>query len=457
MESKKVEKEVIPFVPIYQNVDFPKNLRKLTTKEKLYFSVIRSQYGVLFLQSKPGVGKSAISKSIAKKMDLQYIDIRLSMADETDMQFPNLTFMEELNTHVIEHAIPEWAVLANERPTLIHFEELNRAPLAVRNAALQILLERAIGPKFKFNDNVYMMSSGNLGEDDSTDVEEFDSALNNRLIHIAHDLTIKEWIDWGTNIIHPDIISFITFYENNFYVQPNDNSNAYATARSWQMLSEYVIANFGGGPKIDESKTVVDIKSKTTHKNSLGKTIKGKVTKREFFKDSDGNVIMYKDGLKFTEGKDNILTFDPVRNWGDMADYVRMVISVARGIVGDTASVAFIRFLEERTKVSLKDIIADYPKVKKELAKFNRDKYSELLTEAKTAQIDKWKEKEVDNYGEFLKECAQDERVGFMLHLIDHATSTYPNGMSTPQVVRLLKKFPEDLKKIKIINKSNKN
>lgn len=453
MESKKVEQ----FIPFYQKPEFRKNLMKLTEKEKLYFSVIRSQYGVLFLQSKPGVGKSAISKSIANKMGLQYIDIRLSMADETDMQFPNLTYNTELGSHVIEHAIPEWAVLANEKPTLIHFEELNRAPLAVRNAALQILLERAIGPKFKFNENVFMMSSGNLGEDDSTDVEEFDSALNNRLIHIAHDLTIREWAEWGKDTIHPDILSFIQFYEPNFYVAPNDNSNAYATARSWQMLSEYIISNFGGGPKIDESKTVVDTSSKTTHRNSLGENVNGKVTHREFIKDSEGNVIFFKDGLKFTEGKDNILTFDPIRNWGDMTEYVRMVTNVARGIVGDTASLSFIRFLEERTKVSLKDIIKDYSKVKEELYKFNRDKYSELLTEAKTAKINEWSDKEVDNFSEFLVECQDDERVGFELHLIDFANQTFPKGMNTPQVVKLLKKFPEDLKKIKSINRSNSN
>jgi hypothetical protein len=37
------------------------------------------------------------------------------------------------------------------------------------------LLEREIGTAFKFNDNVLMMSSGNLGDEDGTDVEEFDS------------------------------------------------------------------------------------------------------------------------------------------------------------------------------------------------------------------------------------------------------------------------------------------
>jgi hypothetical protein len=41
------------------------------------------------------------------------------------------------------------------------------------------------------------MSSGNLGDEDGTDVEEFDSALNNRLIHINHTLDVQEWLDYA--------------------------------------------------------------------------------------------------------------------------------------------------------------------------------------------------------------------------------------------------------------------
>jgi len=93
----------------------------------------------------------------------------------------------------LKHVVPEWAIKANMKPTLIHFEELNRSTLQVRNAALQLLLEREIGAFFKFNDSVYMMSSGNLGEEDGTDVEEFDQALNNRLIHYTHDMPFPEW------------------------------------------------------------------------------------------------------------------------------------------------------------------------------------------------------------------------------------------------------------------------
>ena len=142
------------------------------------------------------------------------------------------------------YAVPRWAYEANQRPTLIHFEELNRAPQFVRNAALQILLEREIG-EFKFNSNVIMMASGNLGDEDGTDVEEFDSALNNRLIHINHTLAVDEWIgDFATDNCHKLITSFIKAHPEQMY-KTSDNSKAYATPRSWTMLSEFIVCNYG--------------------------------------------------------------------------------------------------------------------------------------------------------------------------------------------------------------------
>jgi hypothetical protein len=458
---------------IVQQPDFIERLKTLTEKEGIYFSVMKSQYGVLFIKSKPGVAKSAIAKEIANKLGLQYVDIRLSMADETDMQFPNLTFDEKLNCHVIESAIPQWAAMANERPTLIHFEELNRAPQAVRNAALQILLERGIGPKYKFNKDVFMMSSGNLGEEDGTDVEEFDSALNNRLIQLNHSLTIQEWFDWGKEkFIHPDISSFIEFYNDYFYKGPTENTQTYASPRSWVMLSEYITQNFGGGPKVDPS----TIETKTNTLTGLEV-----ITKRDFYrhtvylKDSDGNFlkgdkgekvvdttqvggyIHFHDGVKYVPGKTNIILDNLVRNWGEMSEYQNSLAKIVSGVVGDTSGMKFIKFLQSRTRISLKQLIDNYAKCKIELKKFNRDKYSELLTEARSAEINKWNDREVDNFGDFLKDCGADERVGFLLYLIDHAANIYTKGVNTPSVRTLLRKFADDLKRIKSINKDNKN
>jgi len=229
--------------------DLKAKFKLLTPKEKKYFSIMWAKYGVLNITSKPGVAKSAIGKLIARKTGFAYQDIRLSMIDETDVGlYPSVTEVESNGKMVkcLDFVVPRWAIEANKQPTIIHFEELNRASQQVRNAALQILLERQIGTDFVFNDNVLMMSSGNLGDEDGTDVEEFDSALNNRLIHINHTLSVDEWInDFATNNCHKLITSFIKTHPEQMYKDATENTKAYATPRSWTMLSEFIVCNYG--------------------------------------------------------------------------------------------------------------------------------------------------------------------------------------------------------------------
>lgn len=221
-------------------------LGTLTEKEQKYFAIMWAKYGVLFISSKPGVAKSAIGRSIAEKMGFAYLDMRLSMSDESDFKYPYLEdgVFDGKPIKVSGYAVPKWAYEANQRPTVIHFEELNRAPQFVRNAALQILLEREIG-EFKFNDNVIMMASGNLGDEDGTDVEEFDSALNNRLIHIPHTLSVDEWLgDFASTGCHKLITSFIKAHPEQMY-KTSENTKGYATPRSWTMLSKFITENWG--------------------------------------------------------------------------------------------------------------------------------------------------------------------------------------------------------------------
>ena len=217
----------------------------LTPREQLYFRVMWGKSGVLYIQSKPGIAKSAISRSIASKMGYRYMDLRLSMVDETDVGlYPSVDQVDGVKC--LDFVVPRWAVEANKQPTIIHFEELNRASLQVRNAALQILLERQIGINFRFNDNVLMMSSGNIGDEDGTDVEEFDNALNNRLVHVKHTLSPQEWIDnFAKERVHPVVVSYIRAYPDRLYQDPNENTRAYATPRSWTFLSDFIVGNFG--------------------------------------------------------------------------------------------------------------------------------------------------------------------------------------------------------------------
>lgn len=222
-------------------------LGSLTEREALYFRVMWPKSGVLYITSKPGIAKSAISRSIAKKMNFKYLDLRLSQMDETDVGlYPSVSDVNGIKC--LDFVVPRWAIEANKQPTIIHFEELNRASLPVRNAALQILLERQVGSEFKFNDSVLMMSSGNLGDEDGTDVEEFDNALNNRLIHFSHTLGAEEWIEnFAKENVHGLVVSFIKAYPEKLYQNPTENTKAYATPRSWTFLSDFICENFGKG------------------------------------------------------------------------------------------------------------------------------------------------------------------------------------------------------------------
>lgn len=230
----------------------PDNLKEklslLTKRERIYFQVMWAKSGVLYITAKPGVAKSAIARSIAEKMGFRYMDLRLSMVDETDVGlYPNVSEAETGTGKVkcLDFVVPRWAIESNKQPTIIHFEELNRAQQAVRNAALQILLERQIGIDFKFNDNVLMISSGNLGDEDNTDVEEFDSALNNRLIHYKHSLSFDEWCEGFANEkVHRTIVSYLKSHPENLY-KTADGAQAYATPRSWTFMSDFIISNYG--------------------------------------------------------------------------------------------------------------------------------------------------------------------------------------------------------------------
>lgn len=234
-------------------------LAKLSKREKKYWKIIRTNSGVLNLVGKPGLSKTSTLRSIANRLNLMYVDMRLTTKDETDLGcYPRIKEIDGFE--VINYAIPDWAWEANKSKNidspelnkkyngaLIVFEELNRANITMRNAALQILLEKEIGTKFKFKDHVYMAATGNLGADDDTDVEEFDSALKSRLIRVQHDLNMVEWMDeFANENVHKDILYFLK-HNPSFYYPDFKNEDTYTITnpRTLTFLSDYIVKNFG--------------------------------------------------------------------------------------------------------------------------------------------------------------------------------------------------------------------
>lgn len=397
-----------------------KRIKTLTSRELKYFKIMLSKSGVLYITSKPGIAKSAIVKSIADKLGFAFMDIRLSMVDETDVGlYPKegIVTVNGVEYDILKHVVPEWAFLSNEKPTIIFFEELNRSQASVRNAALQILLERSIGFKFHFNDNVLMVASGNMGEEDGTDVEEFDAALNNRLIHVNHDLEIREWVDGFAYFnIHPTITSFI---ENNTeyfykYVEKEGKMQAYATPRSWTFLSDYINTNY---PPVQQ-------------------------------KDKDGNLLFVNRKGKVSteqgEGYEPKMIFAPIEQW------LQDIKENGYSFVGTTIS-RFCRYCEDTIKLSINDILNNFHEVKKDLLTFNRDKHSELLNSLKGMNFFEFTDVQVENIILFLtatrgdknnkvKIISDDESLSYLLYILDdHFLLNDSNAEHEKKVMKFMK------------------
>ena len=216
---------------------------KLTRLEKIYWSMMQAKGAVPMLKGRPGEAKTAILRSIAKKLGMEYIDIRLSQIDEVVVTgFP----ATNEDGRSFSFRVPDWAVKANQSPTIICFEEYNRARLEQRNAAMQIMCEREVGMNHKLNDDVYMCATGNLGEEDGTDVEEIEAAQKGRLATIRHNLTIKDWEDgYATENVHALVLNFVKSNPQYFYKYEGDEVDSYASARTWDYLSMFIKTNFG--------------------------------------------------------------------------------------------------------------------------------------------------------------------------------------------------------------------
>jgi hypothetical protein len=250
-EFSKNKKEFNKFVPSKEALEsLPKPLRIL-------WNFISIQKGVTYIEGQSGVSKTASMYSLADKLGMNLIDFRLPNVDDVDLGlFPSKVKNEQ--GVFMDFVPPLWAYQANQHPTIIMFDELDKADEIKYNAALQIFNERCIGHSFCFNDNVYFVACGNPNGRD------FGSALKNRiakidwnsLFLISKTTIFDYWYDNFAKDNLPEILTLFLKDNLNYFIisqEQIDNLGAtqtYASPRSWTYLGEYIKQNHGMNPII---------------------------------------------------------------------------------------------------------------------------------------------------------------------------------------------------------------
>jgi hypothetical protein len=134
--------------------------------------------------------------------------------------------------------------LADQYDHIVLFlDELNSAPPSVQAAAYQLVLNGRIG-QYKLPDNVRIVAAGNR-ETDRGVTYRMPAPLANRFRHLNMTVDFGDWLTWAlTNEVHQDVVGYLSYAKQDLFdFDPKTSSQAFATPRSWNVVSGMLKVN----------------------------------------------------------------------------------------------------------------------------------------------------------------------------------------------------------------------
>jgi len=194
-----------------------------------------------FIWGNPGVGKSSLVAQIANEKNIEFIDLRLSLLDPTDLR--GIPFFEKEDKKAV-WAKPEFLPDTHSKEFGILFlDEINSAPPTIQAAAYQLVLDRKIG-EYILPKNYSIVAAGNY-ESDRGVTYRMPTPLANRFVHLNFDLDFDSWKLWAyqTNT-DKRIISYLSYKPSDLFMfDPKSNEKSFATPRSWKFVDDILQSN----------------------------------------------------------------------------------------------------------------------------------------------------------------------------------------------------------------------
>lgn len=195
----------------------------------------------ILMKGPTGVGKSHLAKSMAKELDLPFIDVRGSTMDEAKVTgIPDFEVSRELG--VSTFVLPSWFVRSCREPVVLCLDEFNRSMPQVMQAFFQIVLDRTLGNDangmpMMLHPQTRIVAAANFGAE--YDVNEMDPALLRRFWVIDLEPTTADWIDWAVTAgVDAVTIDFIRNHPEHLRVEPGsvESGSVVPTPASWHRL-----------------------------------------------------------------------------------------------------------------------------------------------------------------------------------------------------------------------------
>jgi hypothetical protein len=220
--------------------------------EELYKVACDTTVSVI-VEGDHGIGKSESVYSFAKKNNFHVEPLFLSHQEVADLIGIPTMERDSSNQALTTWSKPIWLHRLEEaakqgKRCVLFLDELNRAQTEVRQAALQLVLDKQIHehrlPKTVVNGvafDTFVVAAVNPS-DGYYQVDELDPALLDRFLHFKLHVNADSWIEWASsNNVHKTIIAYISNSKDKLYVK-DENASIFPTPRSWAKLSELLFS-----------------------------------------------------------------------------------------------------------------------------------------------------------------------------------------------------------------------
>lgn len=191
-----------------------------------------------FLRGQPGIGKSEIMGQVAKDLKMEFIDMRLSLYDPTDLKgFPSPDPVAGVTNWLPLGSMPQ----DPKSKGILFLDELPNAVQAVQSAALQLILDRGIG-SYRLPDGWAIMAAGNR-ETDRSGVSRMIGSLTSRFVFIDVETSVTEFAKHAiVKGIRPDVLGYLRYKESSLNTfDPAKSAQPYACPRTWMFASDNIL------------------------------------------------------------------------------------------------------------------------------------------------------------------------------------------------------------------------
>ena len=233
-----IESNSSAIVTVEQLVYYISNAYSTIIENKLPFTSLPST----MLWGPPGVGKSQGVRQIASKVQertgkrVVVTDVRLLLFNPVDLRGIPTTNVDRTLAVWLKPQIFQMDDSLDVVNILL-LDEISAAPPSVQAAAYQITLDRIIG-EHKLPDNCFVIAAGNRTTDKSV-AYTMPKALANRMCHLEVISDHDSWHKWAMNAgVHESVIGYLSYKPDKLMQFDNQDANAFATPRTWEMVSK---------------------------------------------------------------------------------------------------------------------------------------------------------------------------------------------------------------------------